>query len=60
MNLIRAIIAHIVVDCPPELAECEACRVVDCTQGQWEVCQRRLVAEAEVATVDNATHPEHG
>jgi hypothetical protein len=49
-RLIRAIVAHIVVDCPPELAGCIDCNEPSCNQGQWEVCTRRLVAVAALTT----------
>jgi hypothetical protein len=39
--------AGVVQDVPASLEECETCRVINCTQGQWEFCARRLAAEAE-------------
>jgi len=32
----------IVADCPAEIDACETCRVLDCGQGKWESCERRL------------------
>jgi hypothetical protein len=37
--------AGVVLDVPPSLEECEACREVDCTQERWLTCERRLTAE---------------
>jgi len=31
-----------VADCPAEIDACETCRVLDCGQGKWESCERRL------------------
>jgi hypothetical protein len=46
----------VVQDMPPSLAECEACREVDCTQERWRACERRLAAEAaHLAAVGTST-----
>jgi len=36
----------VVQDVPPRLEECEICREVECSQGRWESCERRLATEA--------------
>ena len=32
----------VVQDVPVALDECERCRELECTQGRWESCERRL------------------
>ena len=39
----RFLMEQLVQDVPEELAVCEfECRKLECTQGEWEVCDRRL------------------
>ena len=54
MNLIRAIIAHVVQDVPASLDGCFDCNQPHCTQGQWEACKRRLAAVAERKAEEDA------
>jgi len=37
----RSIELHLVAVVPPELDECESCRVPSCTRAQAETCERR-------------------
>jgi hypothetical protein len=32
---------HVVDDCPAELAACQDCRDLHCSQAQWEACERQ-------------------
>ena len=47
MTLLSTFKAFVIQDVPPELDGCGDCNEPHCTQGQWEVCTRRLVAVAE-------------
>jgi hypothetical protein len=55
----------VVTDVPPELDACENCRELDCTQAQWERCERRRAralirfAEAVRPTERNEGRNDH-
>ena len=46
-RLARAIIAHLVADCPPAMAACFDCNETECQRERFENCQRRIVAAGE-------------
>ena len=43
ITIMGAVWRGIVADCPPELHECETCRELECTQGRFAACERRLI-----------------
>ena len=49
---------ELVGDVPSNLAGCEVCREVDCTQSRWRTCSKRLAAEAEWFAEDGAAAPQ--
>lgn len=37
-------LGHVVQDCPPELAACQVCQRFDCTNLEWQRCEKRIAA----------------
>jgi hypothetical protein len=46
-RLVRAIIDHLMADCPPHLDGCMDCNEQRCPAEQFETCRRRLEAADE-------------